>query len=484
MESRDEVNGKRFQSSSSFLEDRSAQWAVKLLVIASEVNRSLTFHWLSCMGKSLKANTRAPIFTLLDPRTSIIVQSLQYLSSCIMDVDGGHRLLFLWSTTGYETYGDFCAGEPDKTRQIRRVFMLLAGWIFRRHFCCFNRFPYSLLQLGDEGADAVSLDAVSNMWDQRHHCCVPPGFCRDLKKRDLTSSDLKSPKWKQVLRWTAGTIQCSIADVEAMHSQNRIHSGSAFSSIAAKFVNKESGRVQKEAETLQKTTVEQNNGRLTSDGSGLIKSRCGVTVRQTSLKSKNPKAMSALELFRKRYIDQHKVNQKINPCSKEFWDDVKVAFNGLTPEEKAIYEAMSQESKIKATLARDERERAQTVSTQAGVVAQPESRVDATHASTLTISNPDFSHDCGQLLHGQVLPLWQLCELTAGESDSGNICQRVSQDVQTHLAPNKNSNVLGDPSHPLAESTLEKAWQVQLSQGLTGKQIEANYHKDAERTVR
>ena len=89
----------------------------------SRIGFSLTWHWLSCLGKSLKHATRPPLYSLIDRRSSIIIQVLQHYSSLLLNPHGDGRLNLLWSNTPYESFSDFCENEPARVRELRGPFL-------------------------------------------------------------------------------------------------------------------------------------------------------------------------------------------------------------------------------------------------------------------------------------------------------------------------------------------------------------------------
>jgi hypothetical protein len=127
------VNGKRHGSSLKFLQSADASWAIGLLAITLEPNRVLTWHWLSCLGKSLKHATRPPLYSLIDRRSSIIIQVLQHYSSLLLNPHGDGRLNLLWSNTPYESFADFCENEPARVRELRGPFLQNTRPFFTEH---------------------------------------------------------------------------------------------------------------------------------------------------------------------------------------------------------------------------------------------------------------------------------------------------------------------------------------------------------------
>ena len=464
------VNGKRLKSSTVFLETADVQWSLGLLGVAMEGNKMLTWYWLSCIGRSLKVGSRPSIYTLLDPRCSIVCHVLQYYACLLKTQRGEGRLLFLWKSCGYESFADFCAHEKDKVREIRRILLLEASWVFRRHFKYLNQDAFALTICGDDQAHPETLQNVLMHWDLKNHCCVQPGFCRELKRRGVTSEDLMTPKWRSFMYWTASTLQLSIADVESMHSQNRNHAGDAFSSMAAKFVNAESTRYMEEAKRLQdpESSEQSRGGRrrhvpMKSD-------LAGIKVEDRIGKDAKPKALSAIEIFRNHLLKRPGMNETAtNPCSKEFWSMVRERFFDLSDEQRTLYEQMAADSKVSAQLAR---------------MQASASRQEAQPKPDAAIALPNQTKHQQPVLpvHSQVLPLSSLCQLVSQDGVQpvvNQVKQKVSQIVRPRTRTTAEEDQDDDPSnslsaavranYPLSESSLENAYQAQTAKGLTSK---------------
>ena len=293
------VNGRRYKSTRAFLQDAEAKWAISLLTVALEGNRALTWHWLSCLSKSLSPGSRPPLYDLLDPKSSVLVCVQRFYSALLNSTAGDGRLTPLWARFGYDSYGAFCACEsvhPD------------------------------------------TLAAVSSRWDSKRHCCVPSGIARELKLKQLSSADLQQPNWKQVLYWTAASLQLSMADVESMHAQNRQYSESAFYSIAAKFVNHEAARATVEA-------ASHSQARATAGEDQIVSSSRSATTVRTHCRMKRAKASSALELFRRDFLRRQAGLGRVRACTKESWLEVRHAYNALSSEQRAVYSSMAAASR-------------------------------------------------------------------------------------------------------------------------------------------
>ena len=426
------------------------------MAVTIEGTKVLTHYWLSCLNQSLHPGSRPPLFKVLDPRTSVLTQALQYFAALLTSVDGDGRLQFLWANSGYSSYQDFCSCMPHRVRAIRRTFMLAAAWIFRRHFAYLHRDMFTITLVGDPDAHPETLETVLRKWDRKHMCCVPQGLARDLKREGLTSSDLMSQScWKEALFWTAGTVQLSCADIEAMHSQNRSLAGSAFHSIAARFINTESHRFSKEAINFQKGLVNQDCTQTT-------RKQCvgkTIAVDDCTAKKATPKGLSPLEIFRQRFLKTLSSTGSINPCSKECWAAVRSAWEETSEQEREIYRLLSEQSMQDAANARAQRARQNSTRTDALAVRKEEhAEVQAT-------------------VHTQAVPLSDLVELVS-------LPDQLQAAVLGHVSQSNAALAQSKTSYPLGEAALERAWQVQRSKGISGKECIQKFRVEAERIAR
>ena len=462
------VNGKRLTGSRDFLESLDCQWSLKILTLSMEPTRVLIYTWLSLLGKSLKDGERPAIYKLLDPRTSVVVQMLQHYSSLLMSKSGGGRLRLVWPCQG-SSFATFCATHPEKCRQLRRILMLGAGWMFRRHFVYLNSDTLALTMCGDDQADPHTLKNFLEFWEEKNACCFPPGICRDFKKNNTRVQDLQSGNCKNLLFWVASTIQLSIADVEAMHSQNRALAGSSLTDIAAKFINSESKRVQEEA--LQLATPVQQDG----DKSQQTFSQIQVEAKKRHVSG--CKGSSALELFRYHYLELLQGPQggqtTVNPCCRSLWKEVKEAYSNLSPAQKAMYESMSQDSKDKALRSRQQRkvpkEKKNSSSEQVPCASSSPTTTLVAHGGTA----------CGA--HLQALPLEQVCDMLAPETDPVQLCtsvQRACCNLQ------KEQDTLGKSHRPISESSLDSVWRSQVQSGVSGKAAFKTFQRQTESVAR
>ena len=354
--------------------------------------------------------------------------------------------------------------------------MLASGWVFRRHYRYLNSDPFSLLMCGDENANPATLDNFLAFWTVKHACCCfPAGICRDFKKMNLTPDDLTYGRCKTLLYWTAATLQMSIADVEAMHSQNRALQGSSFASISSKFVNSEAVRVRDEARRLQfgKDDSDRDRGK-TERLTNMVSSEHGIKVIQKT-KEPTPKGQSALEIFRKHFLRLNGQSEKVNPCSKQHWADVREAFAKLTAREKTLYQSLSHDSKINAL---SRRKVIKHNMKQQRQLQQKPGTGDTGDQHSLT-AVVEHGGD-GEGVHLQILPVHDLCNIFHNAGDEG--IDPLKQVFQRHLGTKGPS--LGKSEHPIGESALESVWRSQVRSGIDGKTAAKIFQRQAESVAR
>ena len=377
-----------------------------------------------------------------------------------MNSDGEGRVLLLWSNAGYLTYEDFCLAETEKVRDMRRLFMLASGWVFRRHVEYLNSETFQVTLSGDMEAEQSTLDAVFESWDRKHACCVPSGICKDLKLMGVSSRDLQTDKWRQTMRNVAATLQLSMADVEAAHSRNRLLARSAFHTIASKYINQESKRYMEEASDLQ-NPQHNNSG---ENHVGQVEKKTGLVIRNDP--GKNCKGQSALEIFRGRFLSAKQTVGNFNPVSKEIWTEVKTAFESLSQDERAIYEQMALESRSSAAHARQQKRSA----------LDPTTVEDNSEASMQVLVRQQV--DAGEtMIHTQVVPFWKLGELLSSSTTAEKLALTVAKQVSQH-------KLIPKAAFPISEGTLESAFHGLAANGFTGKQAESKFNVEAERIAR
>ncbi|CAE7837487.1 unnamed protein product [Symbiodinium sp. CCMP2592] len=460
------VNGTRYRNSMSFLQNNSSAWTISLLTVVMEVSRCLTYYWLGSLKKSLNCQLRCVIFEVLDPSVSVIESLLQHLAELTMSLTGVGRLkLLYWQHASYE---DFCLHEPGKVRQLRRLLLLMAGWVYRRQFIYMNSLRYSITVFADPDAHPDVVQRVADEWDNKSSCCMPPGIARMLKLRGLTSHDLQSPRWRLVLAYYAKTLTWSIADVEQQHAVNRQSAACAFSTICAKSIN----AVALQQKVSEKDKFRQNGSSLEPvDAASSHRSDRIAVVAKRKLKDQRAKGQSAFELFRKDYLRRQQLTGTANPCSRDVWKEVKEAFQQLPQQQRASYDTLALDSATNAAAARARLKQQQTQQRQLEPGTQP---------------MQSSAQDCRALVpvSGLGQPHRNVQQLSFDEFMGQPDLQSAMRKFDKPDARLGSGAAAAKTNYPVGEHTLESVWKCQRQRRITWRDATTKFRLETERIAR
>ena len=150
----------------------------------------------------------------------------------------------------------------------------------------------------------------------------------------------------------AAITTTSIADVECKHALAKHWADRPFPTMVAKHINSEFRSAKLDAQT---TTSKQ----LCMEGKlpGCSESKASIMVQ---VKEKQIRSKSSYMFFRDDYIRSQKaLGNTVNPASKGFWAELKVAFNSLTSDMRAFYDSMAATSSEDARQKRRDKKRDQ-----------------------------------------------------------------------------------------------------------------------------
>ena len=400
------VQGKRYFGSRAFLLDHGAQWCCRCWMIVSEHLRRLVYFWLRNLSSEEKQgqSNRFPLFKLLDVRTSAAWAVLQNIAHQLLDDRGRRRLCIIWRGSGCSSYRSWCSSCPQEVRDLRRALVSLYGWVYRRHVVYWQQFPWTLTQLVDDEADPAVVQQVKDRWDMSHACCVSAGLARDLKRRHVTSDMLAhDPTWRALLKGVAFLLDMSIADVECKHALSRHWADRPFPTITAKHINREAAVSVEEArqEALARHPADHSERFNRPED----KSIAGVSIKQKQIRGK-----SAYMFFRDDFLKFQKEtggSDKTNPCSTEFWQQLRQSWSALPASRREYYEELAVQSQSKA-----EQQRKQSKLPSSSSI--PESAAPPAQAAAVALRDGVL-----QPLHNSVVPYdpWVLASgaFTAGE---------------------------------------------------------------------
>jgi hypothetical protein len=197
--------------------------------------------------------------------------------------------------------------------------------------------PLGLAALVDDRLSSAERSVVADRFMGTKPCCVPPGFARKLREQEV---DVRSPGFQQFLTAWLWSVSISIADIERRHSRNRrfvdstgSHNGggASWEQFAASYINREASSLR-----LNQIRDFQQAREDVADSADRPLIACDARVEKT------PKAMSALELFRKDlFLELRAADAIINPCSKAAWDLVRREWADLDQQKRILYEDLA-----------------------------------------------------------------------------------------------------------------------------------------------
>ena len=321
------VQGKRFLARKDFLHCADARWCSRCWLLVSEHLRRLVFYWLRNLKADKKISDKFVICEVLDKQSSIVWAVLQNISHQLLDKAGGGRLCMIWQASDCTSFVQWCSTCPQEVSALRRVLLALSGWVYRRHVAYWDEFPWALLQLCDPSASAEVVVAVKQCWDEAASCCVPAGWARSLKKLGITAAALSAePKWQMLLAGYGRLLQMTIADVECKHALSRHWCDRPYPTLTAKHINAEATACVQEAsqdlKSLQSKQV-------------CCKSAAPADRRQVvSFQEKQIRSKSAYMFFRDDLL--RTATTSLNPCTKQFWNELQGRWDALAPVQKAF----------------------------------------------------------------------------------------------------------------------------------------------------
>ena len=467
------VQGKRYLGSREFLTSPDSQLRCRIWLLVSEHLRRLVFFWLRILKVGKKVRARPAICELLDPRTSVAWAVLQNVARQLLDPHGRGRLVMIWRPAGFPTYGEWCAECTASVRELRRVLICLAGWVYRRHVVYWQELPWPLLQFVDREAEETTVQAAKNLWESSFTCCAAPGLARDLKRMGVSADELATnPKWTAVLAGYGALLEMTIADVECKHALSKHWADRPFPTITAKHINREA------AVCVEEARLHADSLKTLAAGARAIAPTEGLEGRKqvsVQVKTPAPRAKSAYMFFRDDLLaaQQRVSSDVVNPCSREFWASLKEAWAALPEARKAYYEDLAQESirshAAKRLQSRQKKPRLGRPDDAVVPAAVKDADVQPDEAPSGAEMRP-----LSQYVPGSSLPAaasfynpWVLASSLAGVADLPEMAREIGKYFTTE------QDALADLADdclrcsPVSEEQLQQSWKHNISQGRT-----------------
>ena len=264
-----------------------------------------------------------------------------------------YRLCLLWRRFA-TTHADWCSQFQEQVRTLRRLLLVTAASIHRRHQVLFSSLHWKISLLGDVRASTAQREQVIREYDETNACCLHAGTVRDLKASGLPGESLRHEDWLRFFRWRAKVQKQTIVDIEWKHGQNRKraneHGQSRIAHFCSQYVNCEAMAIHlarhRQNSFVRKSLQVASAGAQVADGA-----QAGVAApgcHQRRVDGPRLKASSALQLYAwdqdraraSRYCDHILAPRLRGACSrlgtKAFWDEMRQALTHESAEVQAI----------------------------------------------------------------------------------------------------------------------------------------------------
>jgi hypothetical protein len=215
-----EVQGRRYTDSCRFLLDACTRARLCMLSLVLEPIRLLTSWWMR-RCREVDEHRVGLVDMVYAPRSPLTV-AMQHVSTLLFGQSS--RIVLLQRSAGKDTLQQWFAECGWEVREFRRLLLVTAAAIYRRHILMYEQFPWQLVILCDEKIPVAARTAIAEQWDRlaESHCCCPAGFARRLRQRGATGHQLMhEEKWQRALYWFAKLTVMSICDVEWRHNRAR-----------------------------------------------------------------------------------------------------------------------------------------------------------------------------------------------------------------------------------------------------------------------
>lgn len=344
------LRGIRYRTSCKFFADDATLPILLMVGFCLEPLRFLTAFW---MRRSRQGDdpTRIALLDVVNERFSPVVGALQYISTMLFAQND--RLSLLWRRFA-TTHADWCSQFQEQVRTLRRLLLVTAASIHRRHQVLFSSLHWKISLLGDVRASTAQREQVIREYDETNACCLHAGTVRDLKASGLPGESLRHEDWHRFFRWRAKVQKQTIVDIEWKHGQNRKraneHGQSRIAHFCSQYVNCEAMAIHlarhRQNSFVRKSLQVASAGAQVADGA-----QAGVAApgcHQRRVDGPRLKASSALQLYAwdqdrvraSRYCDHILAPRLRGACShlgtKAFWDEMRQALTHESAEVQAI----------------------------------------------------------------------------------------------------------------------------------------------------
>lgn len=281
----------------------------------------------------------------------------QYLSALL--AGDGSRLRLMWQWDGCTSMSHWLAEHPDQGRQARNLILLVAGSVHRRFATTLYRFPFKLFSVAD--ARRCDHESVINEFYSKPFCCLQPGCAREIRKtipREEFVERLPHFRWFSLLM--TFITKATVAGVERRHATHKqqANRGMPFHMFAAGSIVSECKQQASAVDRMKQERWEAQQSErleegLEADSAGQSKATARRSWRRDKKEDRLIRASSALDIFKVEWHRREKaLGRNWNSASAECWAACKAAFTELPQNQRDVFCARANASKIQAAVNR------------------------------------------------------------------------------------------------------------------------------------
>jgi hypothetical protein len=268
------------------------------------------------------------VWSYIETNPALVVA--QFFSAVLAGGVPRLELLFC-GTQGCHTYQEVVDRDPKTADIIRTAFVDASVSNYVRSIYKFEQYPWKLAVVGCDFVPAEVQNNVVVELSNAKPCCLDVGFSQGLTR-------ISKSIWGEVIQMWADQHDCSTFDIELIHARNQghTHRQNTWDVIAGRHVNAEAKYMVKVAQ-LARASREHD----TDDTQTQSDTRVAQAPDQHSQPSSRTRPhKSALQLFHKVCARRDK-HLDINPCTKDYWKQVKSEWAALRDDDRRHYEAIA-----------------------------------------------------------------------------------------------------------------------------------------------
>lgn len=155
------IQGKRWKVATEFLSAPANVTQMFFLAFALEPMRFIPAWWMR-RAREVDDSDRTPMLDILHEEHSPLMRATQYVSSFLLGRNP--RLMLHWRRS-HSDYDNWCRDCPREVRMCRRLLLVFAAALFRRHAQVYSSMPWCLLRLADTRTPAETALQIQDAFD-------------------------------------------------------------------------------------------------------------------------------------------------------------------------------------------------------------------------------------------------------------------------------------------------------------------------------